>query len=564
MDKRKELYEDAINYYKSYDYLPALYIFEELANEKNINATYMLGIMHYRGLGVLKNDKRALKYFEDVATDGHMLSQYNTGYLYYHGIGTKMNHKESVKWFEMSGLQGHLESQQLLGSIYFRNALEDAYEEMSGIQNEYGLDDDIHNKYYEEYGHYPNQYTDEFGQQCYTEKYLEESEKQSIIDDMFFEHSNEIIRMYAEGNGVEQNLHEALRWFLMYTNIKPNSRIYETIGQMYEYGNGVKCNIDEANKWYKLANAVEDDFDESPFSDDIKVDPDTSYDNDNEALKCYFNLAKIGDKNAEFNIGYYYFNEYDMTSFDDKEGKKKAFAWFNLAADKGQMDAMYYLAMMYETGLGIQEDLDKAFAIYLELANGGYIEAFYKLGRLYENGLGTFKDIQNAKKWYKEAAKHDDENAEDALGMIDFELIGDDEYEPFDKEKNMQERLQSADGGDVEELYQMGKLLFEGKEIKMNREKAIGMFYQAASKGHSGAQFELGFIFSNAKTVLKDFPVAYVFYILAGAEEKSKNLYSLMSKNERTISEDLLRDEESFFELVKPKCITSLSSHPIS
>jgi TPR repeat protein len=58
--------------------------------------------------------------------------------------------------------------------------------------------------------------------------------------------------MYDNGNGVEKNYKEAVKWYRLAAE-QGNSNAQTNLGVMYEFGNGVEKNYKEAVKWYRLA-----------------------------------------------------------------------------------------------------------------------------------------------------------------------------------------------------------------------------------------------------------------------------------------------------------------------
>ena len=90
---------------------------------------------------------------------------------------------------------------------------------------------------------------------------------------------------------------------------------------------------------------------------------------------------------------------------------KKAFHWYQKAAEGGHIEAQYNLDCLYDKGEGTAKNLKKAFHWYQkavegrhieaqnnlkEAAEGGYIEAQYNLGYLYEKGEGVEKNLVKA------------------------------------------------------------------------------------------------------------------------------------------------------------------------
>ena len=57
---------------------------------------------------------------------------------------------------------------------------------------------------------------------------------------------------YANGDGIEENDEEALKWFLLAAELG-YAEAQDTLGFLYSSGHGVPQDFEEALKWYQLA-----------------------------------------------------------------------------------------------------------------------------------------------------------------------------------------------------------------------------------------------------------------------------------------------------------------------
>lgn len=88
-----------------------------------------------------------------------------------------------------------------------------------------------------------------------------------------------------------------------------------------------------------------------------------------------------------------------------KEQHKKQMAWYRLAAEAGDTDAMNALSMAYHLGYPETRDDREAFLWASRAADSGDCSAMYQTAYLYENGFGTDRDIDAALLLYTEAAE---------------------------------------------------------------------------------------------------------------------------------------------------------------
>ena len=84
---------------------------------------------------------------------------------------------------------------------------------------------------------------------------------------------------------------------------------------------------------------------------------------------------------------------------------KKQMAWYRLAAEAGDTDAMNALSMAYHLGYPETRDDREAFLWASRAADAGDESAMYQAAYFYENGFGTDKDIDAALLLYTEAAE---------------------------------------------------------------------------------------------------------------------------------------------------------------
>jgi len=101
---------------KSGDYATALREWKPLAKQGNASAQYNLGLMYYKGQGVLQDYKTAVKWYRLAAEQGNANAQSNLGLMYYKGQGVLQDYKTAVKWYRLAAEQGNANAQSNLGN----------------------------------------------------------------------------------------------------------------------------------------------------------------------------------------------------------------------------------------------------------------------------------------------------------------------------------------------------------------------------------------------------------------------------------------------------------------
>ena len=132
--------------------------------------------------------------------------------------------------------------------------------------------------------------------------------------------------------------------------------------------------------------------------------------------------ARLGDTAAQYILGKSYF---------EKGNYRKAFYWYEKAAEGKNEDAMWALAHLYEEGKGVKKSHEKALfwekkafnrsrvvKKLLSLAKSGDANSAYQLGFMYETGIKFLKNYKKAFLWYEKAASKDLAKAIYKLGIF--------------------------------------------------------------------------------------------------------------------------------------------------
>lgn len=97
------------------------------------------------------------------------------------------------------------------------------------------------------------------------------------------------------------------------------------------------------------------------------------------------------------------------------QSDEKAFHYFSIAAENGDVFAANELGYLYAAGKGTSVDYAKALSFYQQAAEHGLASAQYNLGLMYATGMGTPPDRALARQWFQKAAARGFEPAKQAL-----------------------------------------------------------------------------------------------------------------------------------------------------
>jgi len=111
--------EDGKTAFLRQEYQKSYALLLPLAEAGDTFAQTNIGYMLSQGLGVVKNEKEAIRWYEKAALKGDSDAQYNIGSMYETGRGTKQDYKKAMEWYLKSAEQGNAFAQANLGSLYY-------------------------------------------------------------------------------------------------------------------------------------------------------------------------------------------------------------------------------------------------------------------------------------------------------------------------------------------------------------------------------------------------------------------------------------------------------------
>jgi len=88
---------------------------------------------------------------------------------------------------------------------------------------------------------------------------------------------------------------------------------------------------------------------------------------------------------------------------------------FRKAAERGDAEAQYNLALMHDRGIGVEKNAAEALKWYRKAAEQGYAKAQYNLGMMYYFGRGVPEDKVAAYQWILLAADQGEKIAGNAV-----------------------------------------------------------------------------------------------------------------------------------------------------
>jgi len=338
----------------STDFNKAMDLYHKGSSLGSAKCGYAIGLMHYTGTGVDKDEKVANTFFKKhyeillmEAQKNDAVSIHILGTYYYYGFGVQRYIFNAIEWFLKSAELGYSDSEYMLGMIYESIGHDEKQHETAHIYYERAAKQDHP---YAQYALGVNAIEKEDWSKAVF--YLERAANQQYALAAF------TLGLYYHEKEAKLPL-KAFEWFMVAAKQKHTEAEYY-VGLYYQNGKGVAQDIDQAIIWYEKA-----------------------------ALKK--------DKNALYHLAMILIKQ-EFTDY------KLVAKLLEQAAELDHPHAQYNLAVMYQKGDGVEQNMSKAFYYYEKAANSNLPIAQYNLGMIYFEGAIVEKDEAKAKEYWEKAA----------------------------------------------------------------------------------------------------------------------------------------------------------------
>lgn len=243
--------------------------------------------------------------------------------------------------------------------------------------------------------------------------------------------------------------------------------------------------------------------------------------------------------------------------YNEMRDYKQAAEWFKKAADRGLTRALNNLGMCYEFGHGVDRDRDAAFQLYREGAEKGSVEAMLNLAIMYfTNATRThnMEQYREAQVWFRNVMLKEPDLWQPFYYLGQLHELG---YGvQLDLKSAFQYFRRAAKIGHVESLVKCGDYIYSGRGLpsfgrqasKMpvtakDKQEAFKCYKKAASMGSARAMNNLGLMlekgFENQNPDLDASLALYTHAAKLGDKHAPVNL-ALLSQTHVSISLFLL------------------------
>lgn len=104
-----------------------------------------------------------------------------------------------------------------------------------------------------------------------------------------------------------------------------------------------------------------------------------------------------------------------LTGRDVPRNSKEGYLWADVAASRGDREALHILGHCHATGTGVEPSGRAAFDCFVKAALLGHVVSVYNLAVCYQYGIGVKKDYTMAYSLYEDAANRGYAKAKDFL-----------------------------------------------------------------------------------------------------------------------------------------------------
>lgn len=202
-------------------------------------------------------------------------------------------------------------------------------------------------------------------------------------------------------------------------------------------------------------------------------------------------------------------NIFDVAKYCYKMGEyRKAMTWYEMAAEKGNANAVYEIAQMFMYGIHVKQDYDEAKKRYEAAANMGSTDAICAIGLMYDYGCGVALNKQKAIEYYHQAADKGSAMALYYIALIYFYGNG------FSKsdQKTLEYLNKASKKGLPNAIGLTGVMHSSGRGIEKNGAKAMSCYQKAAREGYVWSMYNLGQEYYEGTFVCKDYEEAMKWY----------------------------------------------------
>ena len=403
---------------------------KQLSDNGDVSSTNRLACLYRDGISVPKNLELAKELFQKAINGGNVDALINLGDI----LKTEGNNENAIALYNQALQKGNQDAILRLSvdaqipdsylsmmstlidsqNVSAMMLLADAYDEGIGIKQDRNKASIL----YENAALHNNikamylvgiRYRDGIGVEKDIEKALHFLELSANIG--FLKSIVELANMYLKGIEVSVNIEKSIEYYKI-AAIHGDKRSILQLNSLFRDGHKVEKDIDEANKWANLYAIRESKLIEQTLADIYYRKNEFTTDR-RLAFNIYLECANKGIIESMVEVALMY-----RDGIGTEYNTSKAAWWFQKASDLNHDGAMFELGNMYLKGNGVERNIEKSIQLLERSAILGNKNSQYLLGRIYYEGIVVIKDLDKAINYLKLSSEKGNPNASTLLNQI--------------------------------------------------------------------------------------------------------------------------------------------------
>ncbi|WP_269580958.1 tetratricopeptide repeat protein [Roseibium sp. Sym1] len=217
-------------------------------------------------------------------------------------------------------------------------------------------------------------------------------------------------------------------------------------------------------------------------------------------------LADAGSSYAAYRLAQHFNNQADVKDYNPAS----ALHWYEVAAESGNLDALYEIGMLHFSAAVKNHSYKKAYDSFRQGAEAGHVGAAHNLAIFYEFGLGVEQDLFAAERWFQKTIALGNRETEHNLVLLYVNHPKD--FQADKVEKAFMELRKQADAGDPSAVMTLALALIEGEWIEQNEEKGLALLHKATETIPDFAFLMIGDYYLNRNNGAPDYAKAMKYF----------------------------------------------------
>lgn len=234
-------------------------------------------------------------------------------------------------------------------------------------------------------------------------------------------------------------------------------------------------------------------------------------------LEQSLRLAKEGNVESQMNLGYMYLYGNNGVEQDFK----KAFEYYNMAAEQNNPIALNNIGSLYFNGIGVEKNRAKALEYFRRSAINGNDNAATNLAFIYLTGNKNDSERnKQAINLFRQAAKSGNKLAKFMLGYAYYKgfTLERDNYAAFALIKDA-----ADEGAEFDEAqYILAEMYANGYGSVQNYVNAVNYYSKAVEQGNTDAYVDLAKIYAEGRFAQQNMVKAHALFNIAASEGNTK------------------------------------------